>query len=80
MVEVMKKFKMIDVGLLWPEIVDEVLAHHGVGVAGVVMSSLQGYRLKSSASSQMDWCWNSSLGNRLEGRGVCHSHVSVNVS
>ena len=71
---------MIDVGMLWPEVVDEVLAYHVVGVAGVVMSSLQGYRLKSSTSSQMDWCWNSSSANRLEGRGVCHSHVSVNVS
>ena len=44
---------MIDVGLLWPEIVDEVLAHHVVGGAGVVISSLQGYRLKSSTSSQL---------------------------
>ena len=63
-------FKMIDVGLLWREIVDEVLAHHVVGVAGVVVSSLQGYRLKSSTSSQMDWYWNSKLSKRLEGGGA----------
>ena len=47
---------MIDVGMLWPEVVDEVLAYHVVGVAGVVMSSLQGYRLKSSTSSHVEWC------------------------